>query len=626
MKTTPTRTRTRRVRGTAALPAGAVAVAVGLGTVLAPPASAADTSLIMGPSGVPIPPQNYVDAAEQLYLVPNGYSAYAPQAVDTPEAYYPVTGANSSTIDASVAQGVTILDDAINQQIAAGNRVVVFGYSQSAVIASQEMAHLALSSDPPSPNLLSFVLVGDESNPSGGINQRFEVPGVPLSLSSLGETFDVSATASKTYSTDVYTSEYDGFADFPQYPIDLLSDLNADLGMITQHFAYADLTPQQISSAIALRTVGDTTTHYYMIQTANLPLLDPVRLIPVVGNALADLLNPDLKVLVNLGYGSITNGWSPGPANVPTPFGLFPTSINPADVPTALATGAVQGVTNALNDLKTPTLFDLSSLSGLFAGLHTLGLTPSNNPSLLQVLAGFSTLGNGGVPVSSTGGIIPTLTNVISNDIAVARPLADTALALGGNLPEYDAKLFASQLPAGHLLNAIGMPIAADLALVPVTLLVGAAFPVVGAAATTLTQLAELTGLEHNPPAATAPAANGGADASNRTATATAAAGAIESSSTTAPDAGQRSGKDVSSNRASSAVADGLGTALTGRSAHAHAASAGVGGASSAPDGLVHLKIPGPFVESPLRTAAASSLGGHVRGGHHGVERVHGGD
>lgn len=115
-------------------------------------------------------------------------------------------------------------------------------------------------------------------------------------------------------------------------------------------------------------TTGDTTTTYYMIPTANSPLLVSVRLIPLIGNPLADLLQPDLKVLVNLGYGSISNGWSQGPANVPTPFGLFPTDINPADVATALANGAVQGVTNAVNDLKTPTLFDTSSLSLFLAG------------------------------------------------------------------------------------------------------------------------------------------------------------------------------------------------------------------------------------------------------------------
>jgi hypothetical protein len=486
--------------------AAAAAMATAVMIAFNPTAAAADTALILGGTGLPTPPQSYVDAVKNLYLVPGGYGAYSPQVLTTPEQAYPITGVNSLPVDTSAAQGVTILDSAINQQIAAGNHIVVFGYSQGAAVASQEEAQLATSSNPPSSDQLSFILVGDPSNPNGGINQRFAVPGAPLSFPSLGTTFNLAPAASNTYPTAVYTQEYDGFADFPQYPINLLSDLNAYVGIFTQHFGYADLTPQQISSAIALPTEGDTTTTYYMIPTANLPLLAPVRLIPLIGNPLADLLQPDLRVLVNLGYGSITNGWSPGPANVPTPFGLFPTNINPVDVLTALAKGIPQGVTNALNDLKTPTLFDTSSLSGFLAGFNTFGFTPSNSPSLLQLLAGFTAFGNGGVPISTTGGIANTLTSVVAQDIAVVKPFADTAFALGVSLPQYDAELFASQLRAGHLLNAVGMPIAADVALVPYALIVGAAFPIVGAAATTVTQLAELTGLEPNPTPAAAPA------------------------------------------------------------------------------------------------------------------------
>ena len=42
-------------------------------------------------------------------------------------------------------------------------------------------------------------------------------------------------------------------------------------------------------------------TNYYEIPVTTLPLLDPLQLIPFIGNPLADLLNPDLSVLVNLG-------------------------------------------------------------------------------------------------------------------------------------------------------------------------------------------------------------------------------------------------------------------------------------------------------------------------------------
>ena len=81
--------------------------------------------------------------------------------------------------------------------------MVVFGYSQSSSIASQEMAALAASSNPPSPNQLSFVLVADGANPNGGSVTRFEVPGAPLALTSLGETFNTAPTSGNSYPTAV---------------------------------------------------------------------------------------------------------------------------------------------------------------------------------------------------------------------------------------------------------------------------------------------------------------------------------------------------------------------------------------------------------------------------------------
>lgn len=40
------------------------------------------------------------------------------------------------------------------------------------------------------------------------------------------------------YPTHIYTLEYDGFADFPRYPINLISDLNAFAGIYYVHNAY----------------------------------------------------------------------------------------------------------------------------------------------------------------------------------------------------------------------------------------------------------------------------------------------------------------------------------------------------------------------------------------------------
>ncbi|MBV8291748.1 MAG: PE-PPE domain-containing protein [Mycobacterium sp.] len=287
--------------------------------------------------------RSYLDAADTLYLQPRDFTG-TPQALDTPEGFYPTTGVNSLTADASEAQGAQILDGAITGRIADGNvdaanPVVVFGYSQSSALSTFTMQQLQADGVPSDD--VHFVLVGDTAAPNGGLLERFDLSDFPssdLTVPSFGVTFG-NPTPDDLYPTDIYTLEYDGFADFPQYPIDPLSDLNAFAGMIYEHLTYLDLDPGQIQNAIPLETLqsaGGTLTDYYMIGVQDLPLLDPLRLIPFVGNPLADLLQPDVTVLVNLGYGSIADGWRRGAARHP---GSHRRSGKSGQLPNPLAAG-----------------------------------------------------------------------------------------------------------------------------------------------------------------------------------------------------------------------------------------------------------------------------------------------
>lgn len=55
--------------------------------------------------------------------------------------------------------------------------------------------------------------------------------------------------------------EYDGYSDFPRYPLNFLSDVNAFLGILYEHrYTSADL-----AAAFTLPTLGPTFTTYYMI-------------------------------------------------------------------------------------------------------------------------------------------------------------------------------------------------------------------------------------------------------------------------------------------------------------------------------------------------------------------------
>ena len=77
---------------------------------------------------------------------------------------------------------------------------------------------------------------------------------------------------------------------------------------------------------------------------------------PLVGllpEPLQALLGPDLTYLINLGYGDGSLGYSDTPANVPTPFGLFP-DVSPLTVLSTLATDTEQGITAFGNELSDP--------------------------------------------------------------------------------------------------------------------------------------------------------------------------------------------------------------------------------------------------------------------------------
>ncbi len=334
------------------------------------PASALgdDTALIMGHALLPTPDETYMTQVMDTYIDPSApyfpgqpvFAGYSPLGVNTPETDY----------QSGLTQGVADLNQTITQQLADGNKVIVFGYSMSPSIATQEMINLdALTTGQPSTADLTFVLAEDLNNPDGGIFTRF--PSID------GGTLPATP-ADTPYTTDIYTIEYSGAADFPQYPSNMLADLNAADGYLDLHPYLlpgwpAYFTPAELAGTVLQPTSGaDVATNYFMIPTQDLPLLDGMRLGPGAGSAYADLIQPDMRVLIDLGY-----NWT-GNVDVATPADWTAPSIDTAAVDANLAAGADQGMIAALVDLgilPQSDLLDLYPYVPDIAGLQSGSVT-----------------------------------------------------------------------------------------------------------------------------------------------------------------------------------------------------------------------------------------------------------
>lgn len=438
------------------------------------PAAAQATALVMGPSGVPIPKQRYVDTVMEYYILPNSPAGTTAQVVFTPEGLYPITGVKSLPLNTSVDQGINILTQTM-AGLPAGTETTVFGYSQSAIIGALLQENYKGFKVPADlEDTTQFIFVGNELNPDGGMLSRFP----DLDLTSLGIPF-YGGTPENAYRTFNYAQEYDGFADFPRYPMNFLSVLNAAMGIAFVHVKYADpdylsiedVTPiSRGGTAIELPTTSILTQSYYFIRTENLPLLEPLRWIPIIGKPIVDLIQPALKVIVDLGYGDPAHGFETGTqpfANVTTPFGLFP-DVSPVEVLTKFVAGIEQGIRDFINDfgpdgsvireisnLRLPS-FELPDIT-----LPTLdGIIPAIQNLVLSVAEGIS-----GSAATLYAALLPTAD--IVNAILTVLPGYNTYLVLDG----------VQQMLTGNILtglvNALLMPVAADIGLITVAGLVG---------------------------------------------------------------------------------------------------------------------------------------------------------
>ena len=515
---------------TAAAPAGADTPATALLGLAAAASAASVTALptitpsvctessqacayIVGPSGEPIPDQTYIDVAMGWYLQPNSPgTVFTPQVIFTPEGAYPITGVKQLPIDPSSQEGLTEVRETIEatlQVLEPGTPISYFGYSQSAIISSLlhiYQAGCSGSTCPPpappkegtwpienlDPSQVTFVTVGQEMNPNGGWFSRFTgfvTPGPGLVF--------YGATPEEPWAgrTINYTLEYDGFADYPRYPLNFLSSLNAAMGILLVHTQYASQNyfssvygtidpilaagpavacqdPSSICKRLPTTPGTEDAQEYYFIPTPNLPLLAPLRAIPLIGTQLADLIQPAIKVIVDLGYADWAHGFGDEadqpPANVLLEFGVFP-DVSPLEVISKLIAGVQQGVQDFIADLL-PGGSVAQELSTMASTIRTM---MSDTVSTITALASQP------IALPSLSDVFTTVQNVVaevSGRVALAAsalyatllPLADFANSFVFSFPGYAVNLFldgVQQAVSGDLIeglvNAIGRPVAA---------------------------------------------------------------------------------------------------------------------------------------------------------------------
>jgi len=306
-------------------------------------------ALMMGGTTMPTPSIEWQDRIITDYIDPATGQNYTPVLVPTPE----------SLASTTVTDGLADLQAAMAQQEAAdpGQPYLVEGISQSAQIAVDEKIALMQAGQQPD---VTFLVLGDPNRPDGGIDERFDgffTPGIGE-----GDLTGAEPTDAGIPTIDI-ANQYDPVADFPQFPIDPVSDLNSLLGLIYAHGAYGGgIFPEEIpalwppsssasaplegpfaseyvlgSTEIVKQVDGDTT--FYFIPTTELPLLDPLRSLGVPESVL-NIFQPALQVIIEAGYDRSI------PFGDPTPAELIPT-IDPVTFLLELANGVVQGADNA---------------------------------------------------------------------------------------------------------------------------------------------------------------------------------------------------------------------------------------------------------------------------------------
>ncbi|MEN4476762.1 PE-PPE domain-containing protein [Mycolicibacterium cosmeticum] len=293
-----------------------------------PPGMVNPTGLPLGVAG-----QGYLDPANPA----SPYHGYTFEPVSWPSQIpFTTNWDGSSGYEQSQRAGLANLQALVNPALETGDPVAVVGYSSGANVVVREMRYLK-SIGAPDADRLSFTLIASMNRPNGGLAARFPGLFVPF----VNVKFDGTTPADTPYKITDVSWQYDPVSDFPNYPLNVLADLNALVGFFTQHGNYypADMKGPRV---VPDYTDPASNITYVTLAAPRLPLLVPLRMLGVP-KQLLDLVEPALKVLVDMGYDRSIK------AGVPTPASLSPTPQRLLALPGQLLNAVGVGIQHALN-------------------------------------------------------------------------------------------------------------------------------------------------------------------------------------------------------------------------------------------------------------------------------------
>jgi hypothetical protein len=211
-----------------------------------------------------------------------------------------LTGHHDLGYDASVTAAKDELVNAIaTLRVATSQPVVIVSLGVGADVVAEAIRQLATEKPWDLVNVTLDSFGGSEFN-DGGFRARFVglpkfmVPGIGMTLGGPPETTPLPVTVNQ------FAIQYDGFADFPEYPLNLLADVNAALGYAFYHGKYGEVDLQDPHIVYTYSADGKIVNA--LIPTRIVPVLQVLVNAHLINQPLAEALDPFVRSLIEPAY------------------------------------------------------------------------------------------------------------------------------------------------------------------------------------------------------------------------------------------------------------------------------------------------------------------------------------